>query len=339
MKNSAFTFFTLIICFISLISPVNAGAIDNGVEMVAKGIDAYMELKTEKNLQTNFGVSYGDVNDSDDLTPSQKLVYMVGAAEQHPFEVKWVRDQFAAEFVWYYAIAVLVILILGILEILQRTCPEELDGLCSMFSGHSGNFDYSRLIKTTLLLGVLPIFALPILDFLLTLEQTFSSGLMKSSLEFISFSADSAGVYFFESIAYAICGWLFALRIQFINEFCANILIVILLLSIAWSNTKHFAVLFIAWFISALAMRPIVLWYSCKAVEHIANQETTKLAILVTPGAMKLVVFLSFVTALVLVLWPLLMMILKIVVNYIFGIVFKALRLYGAYNRARWAKK
>jgi hypothetical protein len=195
------------------------------------------------------------------------------------------------------------------------------------------------LIKATLKLGLLPILALPIIDFLLTTEQVISSGFVAGSLEFISFSADTAGVYFFESIAYAMCGWLFALRIQFINEFCAHILIIILLLSIAWWNTKHFAMLFIMWFISALAMRPLVLWYSCKAVEHIASQESTKMAILVTPGTMTLVVVLSFITALVLVLWPILLTIVKIVVNYIFGVVFKALRLYGAYNRARWAKK
>ena len=335
MKRSAFTIFLLFIYFTAAVHPVSAGAIDSGVEMVARGIDTYMEWKAEKNLQTNFGVSFGNTSQMENLTPSQKLVYMIGAAEQHPLTVEKVKKTFATEVVWYYACAVLIILILGCLELLQRACPEQVEGFCNMFAGHKGNFDYSNLIKTTLMLAVLPVFALPVIDFIITLEQTISAGLMASSLEFISFSADTAGIYLFESIAYSICGWLFALRIQFINEFTANVLIVILLFSVAWWHFRHFALLFMAWFISSLAMRPLVLWYSCKAVEHIASQKSTAMAILVTPSDMNLVVVLSFVTALVLVLWPIVMLILKITLDYFMGALLKTLRISHELNRVK----
>jgi hypothetical protein len=318
---------------VSFINPVSAGAIDNGVEMVAQGIDSYMELKAEKNLQSNFGVTFGNTSDMDNLTPSQKLVYMIGAAEQHPLELDWVKKTFSTELVWYVIIGIIIILVLGCLEIIQRVCPEKVEGICNLFLGHGGNFDYSVLIIATLKLTLLPIFALPIIDFLITTEQTMSSGLMTSSLEFISFSADTTGIYIFESIAYAVCGWIFALRIQVINEFCAHVLIIILLLTIAWWNTKYFAVLFITWFVSALAMRPLVLFYSCKAVEHISSQRSTAMSIFVTPGTMTLVCILSFLTAVVFVLWPVVMLVVKIIMDYLLGAVFKSLRLYGVYKR------
>ena len=339
MKHSAFTFFLLILCLTYLVCPVSAGAIDNGVEMVAKGIDSYMELKAEKNLQSNFGVTFGNTSEMEDLTPSQKLVYMIGAADQHPLEIDWVKKTFATELVWYVIIGIIIILVLGCLEIIQRACPEKVEGFCNLFLGHGGHFDYTVLIIATLKLTLLPIFALPIIDFLISLEQTISSGFMANSLKFISFSSDTAGIYLFESIAYAVCGWIFALRIQIINEFTAHILIVILLFTIAWWNTKHFAILFVTWFVSALAMRPLVLFYSCKAVEHIANQESTAMKVLATPGTMSLVVILTFFTAVVFVLWPVVMLIIKIVMDYLLGVVFKSLRLYGTYNRIKGMRR
>jgi hypothetical protein len=202
--------------------------------MVAKGIDKYVELRAEKNLDQNFGVNFGNTSGMN-LTPSQKLVYMLATAEQHPLKVKWVKDTFVSQFILYYKLTFLIICLTFILELLQKICPEKIAGTFHAFTGNDGSIDYSVMFFTSLKLAFLPIFALPIIEFLISIEQMFSNGLMNEAIEFVSFSSDSAGVWLFKSIAYAICGPIFAMRIQYLNEFSANVLIVIVLLAVVFN--------------------------------------------------------------------------------------------------------
>jgi len=174
----------------------------------------------------------------------------------------------------------------------------------------------------------MPILALPIIDTLLTLEQLISSGMTADSLTFINSPApQTAGIWIFEAIAYAICSWIFFLRIAYINAFCSHILIIILLLCLTWSVSKYIGELFIAWFLSALFMRPIVLWFSCLAVQDIASQPNNALAVAATAADMTIVVIASFLVALFLVFWPIIMLIVKVISNYLLGTGYKIIKI------------
>lgn len=327
--KSAFTIFILLMFFVSSVPLVGADPLDTGAEMVAKGIGAFMTNQAEQNLNTTFGVTFAHDSDAN-MTPSQKLVYMIATAIQNPLNVEWVRKGVSSDVVLYYFFAVLIIVITFLLEIIQKTFPEQVSGVYQAFTGHEGFFDYSVMFTTTLKLALLPVFALPILDFALTMEQSVSSALMKDSIQYIAFTGKTAGVWFFESIAYAATGTLFALRIQYINLFTANILKIILLFAVPWGVSRYLGRLFCAWFISALIMRPIVLWYSCLAVQDIANQGDTVSSIIATQADMSLVILFSFITAVILLLWPVFMVLKKVICDYVLVIFYKAIRISDA---------
>lgn len=296
--------------------------------MIALGMDKYVVLKSQEILKDSYGVSFANNSETANFTPSQKLVYQVAAAQQNPFEVESVQKTFAMELVWYMIIGLLIIIIIGGLNIVQKVFPEEVSGTYEMFIGHEGFFDYTATLKTTIKLGLMPILALPIIDTLLTLEQLISSGMTADSMAFINSPAPhTAGIWIFEAITYAVCSWIFALRIQYINLFCSHILIIILLLCLTWSVTKHFGEMFIAWFLSALLMRPIVLWFSCLAVQDIASQPNEALAVAATIADMTIVVIASFLVALFLVFWPIFMLIMKVISNYLLGTGYKIIKI------------
>jgi hypothetical protein len=333
--KSAFTCFIFLMFFVSSVPLVGADPLDTGAEMVAKGIGAFMTNQAEQNLNTTFGVTFTNGSDAN-MTPSQKLVYMIATAIQNPLNVEWVRKGLASDVVLYYFFAVLIIVITFLLEIIQKTFPEQVSGIYQAFTGHEGFFDYSVMFTTTLKLALLPVFALPIIDFFLTMEQSVSSALMKDSIQYIAFTGKTAGVWFFESIAYAATGTLFALRIQYINLFTANILKTILLFAVPWGVSRYLGRLLCAWFISALIMRPIVLWYSCLAVQDIANnQDNIVAAIAATQCDMTLVILFSFITAVILLLWPVFMILIKIVCDYVLVIFYKAIRISDALGGRR----
>lgn len=330
MKHSilALFLFTLLICQPIMVHTANASVLDDGINMVAQGIGKYEQLKAEEMLKGNYGVTLGNTSEMDSYAPSQKLVYMVATASQNPFELAWVQTTFATELVWYMIIGLLIIVIIGGLNIIQKAFPEEASGTYQMFTGHEGFFDYTATLKTTLKLGLMPLLALPIIETLLTLEQVLSSGMTLESMQFINTPSVSAGgIWLFEALAYVSCGWLFGIRIEYINMFAANILIIILLLCISWSISKYFGEMFIAWFISALAMRPILLFLSAWAVGNIARQPTESLKIGVTPGVMTIVVIGSFLISFVLVLWPVVMLLIKVLSDYLLGTGYKIMKI------------
>jgi hypothetical protein len=316
--------------FVASVHLAGANPLDDGAEMVAKGLGAFVQDQADANLNTTFGVTLANNTDTASMTPSQKLVYIVATAIQNPLNVDWVRKGISSDLVLYYFFAVLIIVITFLLEIIQKVFPEQVSGVFQAFTGHEGFFDYSVMFTTTLKLALLPVFALPIIDFLLTMEQSISSALMKDSIQYIAFTGKTAGVWFFESIAYAATGTLFALRIQYINLFTANILKIILLFAIPWGVSRDLGRLLCAWFISALIMRPIVLWYSCLAVQDIANQSDTISAIIATQCDMSLVILFSFLTAVILLLWPVFMILIKIICDYVLVIFYKAIRISDA---------
>lgn len=343
----------IFIYFSSIVPFASAGAIDKGAEMVAKGIDSYQEYKATKILESNFGVSFDNLEDVEDKTPSQKLVYMVATAQQSPFKIDWVRDTWAHDFIYYILFSVLIIVLTVGLEVAQKDYPEQIDAISNRFTGHSSIFDYSTSFKTALKLGLGPIVVFFAIDTLTSFEQALSSGLMLESIEYISLTADKAGIWFFETITYGITGLMFASRIQYINQFTAHSLKIILMFVIPWGWLYHVAGLFSAWFCSALFMRPIVLYYSSEAVKdlsqigaipdvsgldpHEAYRQVISsvgTASAQTTAEMTTVSILTFVTAVVMVLGPLIYAIFKILIYYAVG-EYKAAKITTQLNRLR----
>jgi hypothetical protein len=74
-------------------------------------------------------------------------------------------------------------------------------------------------------------------------------------------------------------------------------------------------------------MRPIVLWFSCLAVQDITSQPNEALRIAATVADMSIVVIASFLVALFLVFWPILMLIVKVISNYLLGTGYKIIKI------------
>jgi len=342
------SFIFIIFLLASIIQPVNAGPIDTSIEVVARGIEAYMKRNTEGQLENTFGVRYGNTSEAESLTPAQRLVYMVAAAEHHPFELEWVRNQLASDVVYYF-IGMFFLLITAFgLGMLHKTSPEFVDSITSIFNGHEEIYDYTVYFKTLLKLTILPIAAFPIIEGLLELEQGLSSGMLLNAMEFLNTTNAAGGVWFFEGMCYTFCGWFFAFRLQFMNMFIAHLLKIILLFSFMWWNARYIAQILGEWFLSALSMRPIVLWYSCVAVQHIASVNTN---FGITPDMspneayrqvwsttgdvagiialdMTLVTIASAITVIIALLWPIFKVIIKIIMGYFKSALFHVLRMY-----------
>lgn len=354
-SRSVLSILLFIFLLVFLAQPASAGTIDTSIEVVSRGIQAFVEHGTAKAIANNYGVTFGNTSQMEDLTPAQKIVYMIAAAEHSPYEIKRVRDQVASDVVWYYIIMFFVLTSTFSMSMLQKIAPETVASITNKFDGHDSFFDYSVWFKTLLKLTILPIAAFPIIEGLLELEQGISTGLMSNAMEFLNTTNADPGIYFFEGIAYSFCGWFFAFRLQFINLFSAHILKVILLFAAAWWNSHYIAQVLGEWFITALAMRPVVLWYSCIAVQHIASintnygitedmtpneaysqiWSTTFDVAGVTSIDMTLVIIASALTAAAALTWPIFKVIIKVIMGYLFGAIYKVMRVNNLLNKVR----
>jgi hypothetical protein len=295
--------------------------------MVARGLDRWVELKAEENLNSTFGVTLGNNSEMEELSPAQRITYMVGAAEQHPFAIPEVRDTIAHDVVWYYILGLLSILLIYIGGLIQETNPELVSSIYEKVTGNDGFLSSNVTINQTLKVSFLPLAALMLIDTAMTIEQLASSGLMQDAMQYIQLSTKTIGVFFFESLAYASCGSMFATRIMYINFFCKHIIKILIIFILPWYSTSQFAKMMWAWFLTSLFARPLVLWYSSLAVEDIASKTTTMEMISATQFDMTLVIIISFITMIVFVFWPVINFIIKIIVNYIMGAGYKLIKL------------
>jgi hypothetical protein len=70
-------------------------------------------------------------------------------------------------------------------------------------------------------------------------------------------------------------------------------------------------------------------------VQDIANQGDTFSAILATQSDMTLVILFSFITAVILLLWPVFMILIKVICDYVLVIFYKAIRISEAIGGRR----
>jgi hypothetical protein len=335
-----FSFFILLVFFISFITPVYATPIDTSIEVVSRGIEQFVEYRSEKILEENYGISYGNTSESENLTPSQKLVFMIAAADQNPYLVKEVRDTLASDLVWFGIILVGVSIYMFVLTLLQKHAPSVIATLDKRFIGHEEIHDYTVWLEVLLTLVVFVIICLPTIETIIELEQNLSVGLTLKGLEYLKLTSSAPDVYFWEAQAYGICARFFLWRIEYINWFAANILKIIILYGVALFYSKYIAELFAAWFLSCLLMRPVVLYISAKALQDIAAtypQTDSMWGNLagfvdiygVTYQNMIGVTILSAIICFVAIFGPIIIMIIKIFWDYLFSIAYKLKILLG----------
>jgi len=337
MKLAALAVFFL--CFSFVIHPVKADSVDVGAQMVAKGIESYEKLKADKIMADNYGITFANNSETENMTPSQKLVYVIATAHQSPFIIPWVRETFSYDVIYYMMFSILFIVLSVGMAWAQKECPEQIAAITNRFTGHDGFFDYSLPVTITLKLALYPIAAFFLIDTLMSFEQVLSTGLMKDSLEYISFSMKTDDIWLFESITYAVNASLFAIRIQYINEFTANILKIIILFVAPWGLLKNIAELLGAWFLSSLFMRPIVLWFSSLAVKDIAEQTGEIARVTVTTGDMTIVSIATFFVAVAMVLGPIIWLLIKVLMFYYTGASLRVIRFQSEMNRHRRSEK
>lgn len=339
MKSSSIlSFFVFFIYLTSFVNPVNASPIDTSIEVVSRGIENFIDYRAEKNLEDNYGVTFGTTSESERLPPSHKLVFMIAAANQNPYKTKAVRDQLASDMVWFSLAACFISLITFGLTLLQKHAPGFVSAIDKRFIGHDEIHDYTVWLEALGTVVILAIIALPSIEEILELEQGFSEGLTLNALEFLKLSPASPSVFYWESQAYAFCARFFIWRIEYINWFAGNVFKFIILFSISLFYSRYLAVLFTTWFLSAIFMRPLVLWYSNIAIKDIASAypqtdsmygELSGLLDLngIIHQDMTFVLFASAITCIVCIFGPILVMILKIIFDYLLGCLYKYLLL------------
>jgi hypothetical protein len=328
----------LIILLTSTVCPVYASPIDNGIEMISKGIGQYFENQAEKKLDENYGVTFGNASESENLTPAQRLVYMIAVANQNPYEVKWVRDQLASDLVWFSVAVFLISLFIFGLSMLQKHAPVTVSKINKSFIGHEEIYDYSVWLTTIGKLIFFAILAMPIIIEVLDYELNLSSGLTLNAFEFLKVTPAAPHVFYWESQAYGICAPCFLGRIKFIDLYSAHIFKIILLYAIAWLYSDKIAKLLTCWFLSAVFMRPVVLWYSNIAIKDIAHTYPATNSTFgnfvaqydiagVASLDMKLVIYASALTAIVALVWPVIMLIFEIIKDYLLGVIYTVVKL------------
>jgi len=86
MKKSSLLPFYLFFFFTA--QPVSAGVIDDGINMIALGMDKYVVHMSENILNNSYGVTFANNSQIANYKPSQKLVYEVAAAQQVRMKLK-----------------------------------------------------------------------------------------------------------------------------------------------------------------------------------------------------------------------------------------------------------
>ncbi|MFZ2499554.1 hypothetical protein [Methanosarcina sp.] len=335
-SNSTLSFFIFIIFLTSFVSPVSANPIDTSIEVVSRGIGNFVEYQAAKNLEDSYGVTFGNTTKSESLPPSHKLVVMIAAANQNPYKTKVVRDQLASDMVWFSIAVFFISLITFGLTLLQKYAPGFVSSLDNRFIGHDEIHDYTVWLEALGTVVILAIVVLPSIEEILELEQSFSDGLTLNALEFLKLTPAAPRIFYWESQAYSFCASFFLWRIEYINWFAGNALKIIILYSVALFYSRYLAGLLTAWFLSVVFMRPLILWYSNIAIKDIAaaypqtDSMYGDLAGLIDINGiinqdMTFVIFASALTCIIGILWPVFMMILKIIFDYLLSCLYKFL--------------
>ena len=337
-KTFVLSLFAFFILLSSLAVPASAGPIDTSIEVVSRGIEQFFVYKAEQNLQDNYGVTFGNASEAEDITPAQRIVYMIAVANHNPYEAKHVRDQLASDLVWFSIATVFISGFAFGSSMLHKYMPETVEKVNKRLVGHNDIDDYSVWLNSLLKLIGLAILMMPVIGAILVFETILSSGLTLDAFEFLKTTPAAPRVYLWESWAYGICARFFLFRIEYIDFYAAHAFKIILLFCAAIFYSEYIAKILTAWFLSAVFMRPLVLWYSNIAIKNIAEAYPETDSILggvvasfdpsgIIDANMSMVLLASSITVIIALLWPVIMAVLEIVFGCLLGILLKFARI------------
>jgi hypothetical protein len=260
------------------------------------------------------GLSTGNVSDIANATPSQKLVTSIATYEMHPYKTGWVRDEVKTDYTIYFLSGIVLLIFAGIFFYLQIAAPEITGNVTELVYGYEKFVDYRLFIKTLGLLIGLPIFLPFLLNYSIDLEQAISSGIMRDSLQYIAFSTENIPLYIVQAFSYLIASAFVGLRIMIINQTCAKVFIIALLLCIPWDFIRSAGILVILYFYTALFMRPVMLWITAMSVKQVAEMPESQ-ALLMGAHTYAIAVIAVALVCVVATFWPLLYVLIKLLTS------------------------
>jgi hypothetical protein len=283
---------------------------DAGKEMISGGIDSWIIGQCDSAISASTGVTLGNSSTLTNASSMERLTVSIATYNQNPYQVAWIRDEVKTDYTIYYLSGLVILIFAGVFFYAQIAFPEAVGGATELILGYERYFYYKDYIKTLALLIILPT-ALPfVLNYSIDLEQAISDGIMIDSLKYIQLSNHNIILYIIQAISY-LCALLFVyLRVLLINIVCAKVLIIVLILCIPWDAIRVFATITLAYFYTALFMRPVMLWITGMSVKMATNATIDQATILYT-GALVIV----FVVCVIATLWPLIYVIIKILTS------------------------
>ena len=292
------------ILILFLLSPFPASAgMDEGKEMVKDALKETPEEWADEALSQNWGVTLGNLSEEVNATPSAKMINGIAAAEQHPESLEWVQEEQARDYKTYIICGLIILVWIAGYFYLQKFKPEQVGEFTEFFSGAQHFIGIGLFYKTLILLILLPALLPFMLDYSIDLEQAWSSGIMQDSLEYISFSAENAPLYFYQGMSYLLSGGFFLSRIQFINTIYAKVLFVAIAIAIPWNFIRYLGVGVLLFFETVLFMRPIVLLINAKTVQHVAEMSTAQ-ALTAAPAYYGTMTIVTLVIVILGTMWP-----------------------------------
>jgi hypothetical protein len=278
--------------------------------MIAGGIDSWIINQCDSALKTSMGVQMGNVSNLSDASSMERLTVSIATYEQNPYQVSWIRDEAKADYVIYYLSGLVILIFVAILFYAQIVWPEAVGSTTELLLGYEKFFNYKDYIKTLALLIILPTALSFLLSYSIDLEQAISEGIMIDGLQYIQASNHNIILYIIQAISY-LCALLFVyLRVLLINITCAKVLIIALVLCIPWDGIRVFGALTLAYFFTALFMRPVMLWITAMSVKMAVSATADQAALIYCCSLLAV-----FVVCVIATLWPVIYLTIKILTS------------------------
>ena len=292
----------ILILFLLAPFPASAG-LEEGKEMIKDAIKEMPKEWADKALSEKWGVKLGSLPDEVNASPSAKLINGIAAAEQHPKDLKWVKEEQARDYKTYIICGSIILVWIAGYFFLQKFKPEEAGKVTEFFSGAQHFLGFGLYFKTLILLILLPAGLPFLLDYSIDLEQAWSSGIMQDSLEYISFSMKNAPLYFYQGISYLLSGGFFLARIELINTIYAKVLFVAIAIAMPFKFIRYLGLGVLLFFETVLFMRPIVLLINAKTVQHVAEMSPAQ-ALIAAPSFYGTMMIVTIIVVILGTLWP-----------------------------------
>jgi hypothetical protein len=306
--------FFIAICILLLLPIPVFGGFEDVEDSIAGGLNKWVKSMADSMMGPEFGVTTGNLS-AENVTPSQRLIYNLDTYQTDPYSVGWIKQTVKDDYVTYVLVGMLILIILACLYYLQILDAPFIGKATEFIYGNERYFDYHRYLTTFAKLILFPTVLPFVLIYSINFEQAFSSGIMKDALPYISFSSDNIPLYVIQAIAYAFDSLFVLARIIIINEVCAKVLLVAILLCMPFNTLKWIGKGILVYFYTALFMRPALLLITTLAIKDVAGMSPTD-SIIFGADIYAVSLILGFIVCIIGTLGPIIYIIWKTTFGY-----------------------